>query len=115
MWTDETKVELFGKAQYCTVYRKQNEAFKDKNTVPTVKHGGGSQMFWGCFAASGTGCLDCVQGIMKSEDYQIILERNLGLSVRKLGLCQRSSSRTMAQSILQKAQRNGFRQSAGEF
>ena len=90
MWTDETKVELFGKAHYCTVYRKWNEAFKEKNTVPTVKHGGGSQMFWGCFAASGTGCLDCVHGIMKSEDYQIILERNVGPSVRKLGLRQRS-------------------------
>ena len=35
-------------------------------------------MFWGCFAASGTGCLDCVHGIMNSEDYQIILERNEG-------------------------------------
>ena len=88
--SDETNVELFGKAHYCTVYRKQNEAFKEKNTVPTVKHGGGSQMFWGCFAASGTGCLDCVHGIMKSEDYQRILERNVGPSVRKLGLCQRS-------------------------
>ena len=69
MWT-ETKVEPFGKAHYCTVYRKRNEAFKEQNTVPKVKHGGGSQMFWGCFAASGTGCLDCVHGIMKSEDYQ---------------------------------------------
>ena len=57
---------------------------KKKNTVPTVKHGGGSQMFLGCFAASGTGCLDCVHGIMKSEDYQRILERNVGPSVRKL-------------------------------
>ena len=27
---------------------------------------------------------------MKSEDYQIILERNVGPSFRKLGLCQRS-------------------------
>ena len=35
-------------------------------------------MFWGCFAASGTGCLDCVHGIMKSEDYQRILECNVG-------------------------------------
>ena len=34
MWTDETKVELFGKAHYCTVYRKQNEAFKEKNIGP---------------------------------------------------------------------------------
>uniref|UniRef100_A0A8C4SC68 Transposase n=1 Tax=Erpetoichthys calabaricus TaxID=27687 RepID=A0A8C4SC68_ERPCA len=90
LWTDEIKVELFGKAHHSTVYRKWNEAYEEKNTVPTVKHGGGSKMFWGCFAASGTGCLDCVQGIMKSEDYQKILGRNVGPSVRKLGLRQRS-------------------------
>ena len=46
-------------------------------------------MFWGCFSASGTSCLDCVHGIMKSEDYQRILECNVGPSVRKLGLRQR--------------------------
>lgn len=39
-------------------------AFKEENLVPAVKHGGGSLMFWGCFAASGTGCLDCVPGVM---------------------------------------------------
>ena len=44
-------------------------------------------MFWGCCAASGTGCLECVHGIMKSGDYQGgILERNVQPSVRKLGL-----------------------------
>ncbi|KAL0188386.1 hypothetical protein M9458_015485, partial [Cirrhinus mrigala] len=77
LWTDETKVELFGKAHHGTVCRKRNEAFKEKNTVPTVKHGGGSKMFWGCFAASGTGCLDCVNGIMKSDDYQRILGHSI--------------------------------------
>ncbi len=90
LWTDETKVELFGKGHHGTVYRKRNEAFKEKNTVPTVKHGGGSKMFWGCFAASGTGCLDCVNGIMKSDDYQRILGHNIVASVRKLRLHQRS-------------------------
>ncbi len=52
LWTDETKVELFGKGHYGTVYRKRNEAFKEKNTVPTVKHRGSSKMFLGllcCF------------------------------------------------------------------
>ncbi|KAL0183022.1 hypothetical protein M9458_022397, partial [Cirrhinus mrigala] len=77
LWTDETKVELFGKGHHGTVYRKRDEAFKEKDTVPTVKHGGGSKMFWGCFAASSTGCLDCVNGIMKSDDYQRILGRNI--------------------------------------
>ena len=38
-------------------------------------------MFWGCCAASGTGCLECVHGI---------LERNVRPSVRKLGLRRRS-------------------------
>uniref|UniRef100_A0A8C5PSH6 Transposase n=1 Tax=Leptobrachium leishanense TaxID=445787 RepID=A0A8C5PSH6_9ANUR len=90
LWTDETKIELFGKAHHSTVYRKQNEAYKEKNTVPTVKYGGGSMMLWSCFAASGTGCLECVQGIMKSEDYQRILGRTVEPSVRKLGLRPRS-------------------------
>uniref|UniRef100_A0A8C5M601 Transposase n=1 Tax=Leptobrachium leishanense TaxID=445787 RepID=A0A8C5M601_9ANUR len=90
LWTDETKIELFGKAHHSTVYRKRNEAYKEKNIVPTVKYSGGSMMFWGCFAASGTGCLECVQGIMKSEDYQRILVRTVEPSVRKLGLCPRS-------------------------
>ncbi len=90
LWTDETKVELLGKGHHGTVYRKRNEAFKEKNTVPTVKHGGDSKMFRGCFAASGTGCIDCVNGIMKSDDYQRILGRNVVASVRKLRLHQRS-------------------------
>ena len=46
--------------------------------------------FWGCCAASGTGCLECVHGIMKSGDYQSILERNVQPRVRKLGLGWRS-------------------------
>lgn len=90
MWTDETKVELFGKSRHSTVYRKQNEAYKEKNTVPTVKHGGGSMMFWGCFAVSRIGCLVGVDGVMKSGDYQKFLGRNAGTSVRKLGLRRRS-------------------------
>ncbi|KAL0146521.1 hypothetical protein M9458_058152 [Cirrhinus mrigala] len=87
---DETKMKLFAKAHQLYVHRRKNEAYQEKNTVPTVKHGGGSVMFWGCFAASGTGCLESVQGTMKSQDYQGILERNVLASVRKLGLSRRS-------------------------
>ncbi|KAL0204685.1 hypothetical protein M9458_002703, partial [Cirrhinus mrigala] len=43
LWTDETKVELFGKGHHGTVCRKRNEAFKEKKTVPTITHGGDSK------------------------------------------------------------------------
>lgn len=38
------------------VYRGKYEAFRNKNTIPTVKHGEGSLMFLGllCCAATGT-------------------------------------------------------------
>ena len=47
LWTDKTKLELFSKAHHLYVYRKQNEAFKEKNTFLTVKNRGGSVIFWG--------------------------------------------------------------------
>uniref|UniRef100_H2L4L0 Tc1-like transposase DDE domain-containing protein n=1 Tax=Oryzias latipes TaxID=8090 RepID=H2L4L0_ORYLA len=90
LWTDEKKLELFGKAHQLYVRRLKHEAHNKKNTVPTVKHGGGSVLFWGCFVASATGCLEVVQGKMKSPDYQSILDRNVLPSVRKLGFSRRS-------------------------
>uniref|UniRef100_A0AAY5KBZ6 Sleeping Beauty transposase HTH domain-containing protein n=1 Tax=Esox lucius TaxID=8010 RepID=A0AAY5KBZ6_ESOLU len=40
MWSDETKVELFGLNSTRRVWRKKDE-YNPKNTIPTVKHGGG--------------------------------------------------------------------------
>ncbi len=52
-----------------------------------MKHGGGSVMFW---VASGTGCLESVQGTMKSQDYQGILKQDLLPSFRKFCLSCKS-------------------------
>ena len=35
--------------------RKKGEAFVEKNTLLTLKHGGGSIIPWGCVTAGGTG------------------------------------------------------------
>ena len=44
--------------------------------IPTVKHGGGSVMVWGCFSSNGVGDLIRIDGIMRKEDYRRILEHN---------------------------------------
>lgn len=86
LWTDETKLELFGHMDQRYVWRAQGQAYDQKNTIPTVKHGGGSLMMWGCFSAAGTGNLDHVPGIMDSQKYQVILKKNVMPSVDKLNL-----------------------------
>ena len=44
LWSDETKIELFGLNAKSHIWRKPN-------TIPFVKHGGGSIMLWGCLSA----------------------------------------------------------------
>ena len=39
---NETKMELFGHRDVAFVWRKKGEAYNPKNTVPIVKHGGGT-------------------------------------------------------------------------
>ena len=63
------------------IWRKKNEAYVEKNTLPTMTHGGDSLMFWGCFESSGTGNLQRVDGIMNSIKYQEILQQNVIQSV----------------------------------
>ena len=40
LWSDETKMELFGRNAKCYVWCKPNTAHHPKNTIPTVMGGG---------------------------------------------------------------------------
>lgn len=88
LWTDESKVELFGHSKSRHVWRKTKTAFENKNLIPTVKHGGGNVMVWGCFSAAGPGQLTIIESTMNFVLYQRVLEENVRPSVRKLKLKQ---------------------------
>ena len=72
LWSDETKIELFGLNARHYVWRKPG-------TIPTMKHGGGSIMLRGWFSAAGTGRLVSIEGKLNGAKYSEILDENLRL------------------------------------
>ena len=79
LWSDETKIEPFGLNAKRHVWRKPD-------TTPTVKHGGGSIMLWGCLSAAGTGRLIRIEEKMNVAKYREILDVNLLQSNQNLRL-----------------------------
>ena len=72
MWSDETKIELFGINSTRRVWRGKDAEYDPKKTIPTVKHGGENIMLWGCFSAKGTGRLHRIEGTMDGAMYREI-------------------------------------------
>jgi hypothetical protein len=70
LWSDETNIELFGLNAKPHIWRKPG-------TIPTVKHGGGSIMVWGCFSKAGTGRLVRIKAKMNGGKCREILDEYL--------------------------------------
>ena len=107
LWSDETKMELFGHVHRRHVWCQKRDTYKKRHLIPTVKYGGRSLMLRGCFAASGSGALVKINGIMNSTKYQDILAKNLVASARKLKLGRWWTFQQGNDPKLQNQHRNG--------
>lgn len=75
LWSDNTKVELFGRNGHCYIWTKKGWACKPENIMPAVIHEGCGVVF----AAGGTDAFHKRDGIMRKE----ILKQHLKKSARK--------------------------------
>ena len=68
---DRSKFEVFGTHRRTFVRRrtkvKRSEKMLEECLMPSVKHGGGNVMVWGCFGADKVGDLYKVKGILNKE------------------------------------------------
>lgn len=86
LFSDESKFNIFGSDGRKYVWRKAGQALNPKNVIPTVKHGGGHVMVWGCVSFHGVGKLAVIESTMNAEMYVDVLRQNLLSSVQKLGI-----------------------------
>ena len=85
LWSDKMKINLFGSNGFKHVWWRLSKEYKDKCVMPTVKHGGGNVMVWGCMSATYVGELHFIEGNMNSNIYCEILQQSMIPSLQKLG------------------------------
>lgn len=78
LWSDETKINLFGSdSSKKYVRRPPCKEYDPRYTIKTVKHGGGNIMVWGCFSQNGVGPIHWIKETMTKEVYRDILENTM--------------------------------------
>lgn len=86
VWSDESKFTVFGTGGRQYYWKRAGEALRSHHIKPTVKHGGGSVMVWGCMVAEGIGFLCRIQGNMDAALYQEILQDEFLETLKWYGL-----------------------------
>ena len=105
IWSDETRICLYGSDGRERTLRKDGFALQDHDIIPTKKFGGGSIMVWGCMLSSGVGYLCRVDGGMNAEMYLNVLNDELMQTLDWYGLDKKTfcSNMTMHLVILQQS------------
>uniref|UniRef100_A0A8R1IBM4 DDE_3 domain-containing protein n=1 Tax=Caenorhabditis japonica TaxID=281687 RepID=A0A8R1IBM4_CAEJA len=73
---------MFGTDGIQWIRRPIDSRYAPQYQCPTVKHGGGSVMVWGCFSDTSMGPLKRIVGTMDRYVYEDILENTMRLWVR---------------------------------
>lgn len=77
LWSDESKFNLVSSDGIKYVRRPVNKRYDVRYQIPTVKHGGGNVMVWGCFSRYGVGPLIRIEGNMDRFMYENILKMQM--------------------------------------
>ena len=79
-------MKLFGHNSRYHEWRKDDDVFKSKNTVPTRKFGDGSIIAWEYFSAKSSTNISVIDARINTVAYQNILEANVMIWIENLEL-----------------------------
>ncbi|GFV05815.1 transposable element Tcb2 transposase [Trichonephila clavipes] len=85
-YISESKFEIFTPPNIQKIWRKNKTAVEPQNVLPTLKHGGGNVMVWGCVAHNGAGNLEFIDNKMNALAYTGLLRHHLLDSAKVLSM-----------------------------
>lgn len=77
IWSDESKINRLSSDRRLWCWKQCGKSLSSQAIQPTLKHGGGSLMVWGCITSQGVGFLTKIEGRMNAELYCEILRDEL--------------------------------------
>lgn len=86
IFSDETKINRFSSDGRVWCWVRDPQELSERTVIPTVKHGGGSVMIWGCMCIHGPGMMCRIEGRLNQHGYQKILEEHLYGTIQKYNL-----------------------------
>ena len=86
IWSDETKINRINCDGIPYTWRTDNPVLQERDTITTVKFGGGDIIIWACMTWAGPGAMVKVEGRMDTKQYKSIMDKNLTCSMMAICL-----------------------------